>query len=204
MRGGLLDFYEEINTMFAVVLVFSIYGRNQDFFLLSFSTIMIHIGKRYLRILSSIVISILILIASSSEVLAYDLSSQDISKGDEIIQKINTIINTKPPSQQQSSKEYILSLLEQFQMTSQANERLSALIGYVIGSVKGGTNPSPTTASLPADEATGAQVYSPAITYSTGQTFTWSGATVTVTAPGVGTSSTKATGCDTNDIVVWA
>ena len=190
--------------MFAVVLVFSIYGRNQDFFLLSFSTIMIHIGKRYLRILSSIVISILILIASSSEVLAYDLSSQDISKGDEIIQKINTIINTKPPSQQQSSKEYILSLLEQFQMTSQANERLSALIGYVIGSVKGGTNPSPTTASLPADEATGAQVYSPAITYSTGQTFTWSGATVTVTAPGVGTSSTKATGCDTNDIVVWA
>ena len=42
-------------------------------------------------------------------------------------------------------------------------------------------------------------------TYTVGQTFTQSGAIVTVTGSGVGVASTKALStCDTNDIVVWA
>ena len=45
--------------------------------------------------------------------------------------------------------------------------------------------------------------YSSSTTYTSGQAFTWNGATVTVTATGLGTSSTKSTGCDTNDIVIW-
>ena len=46
--------------------------------------------------------------------------------------------------------------------------------------------------------------YSSSMTYTPGQAFTWNGATVTVTATGLGTSSTKAiAGCDTNDIAVW-
>ena len=45
--------------------------------------------------------------------------------------------------------------------------------------------------------------YSSSTTYTPGQAFTWNGATVTVTATGLGTSSTKSPGCDTNDIVIW-
>ena len=45
--------------------------------------------------------------------------------------------------------------------------------------------------------------YSSSTTYSTGQVFTWSGATVTVTGTGVGISSTTVIGCNAPDTVVW-
>ena len=48
-----------------------------------------------------------------------------------------------------------------------------------------------------------ASPYSSSTTYTPGQAFTYNGATISVTATGLGTSSTKTTGCDTNDIVVW-
>lgn len=49
-----------------------------------------------------------------------------------------------------------------------------------------------------------ASAYSSATTYTAGQAFIYSGATVTVSATGIGTSSTKADlACDTNDIAVW-
>ena len=52
---------------------------------------------------------------------------------------------------------------------------------------------------------TTAPIYSSSTTYSSGQTFSWSGATITASAiVGVGSSSTKVSGCDTNDIAVWS
>lgn len=49
-----------------------------------------------------------------------------------------------------------------------------------------------------------ALAYSSLTTYTAGQQFMYSGAIVTVTSTGIGSSSTKAdSNCDTNDIVVW-
>ena len=45
--------------------------------------------------------------------------------------------------------------------------------------------------------------YSPSIVYSTGQAFTWSGATITVTSTGVGVSNTTIDNCNTPDIAIW-
>ena len=50
---------------------------------------------------------------------------------------------------------------------------------------------------------TDGQPYISSLAYSAGQNFTWNGATVTVTGPGMGTSSTTTPGCDTPDIAVW-
>ncbi len=47
------------------------------------------------------------------------------------------------------------------------------------------------------------QAYNSALTYTIGQTFTWSGATVTASGTNIGTSSTISPGCDTPDIVIW-
>ena len=46
--------------------------------------------------------------------------------------------------------------------------------------------------------------YSSSTAYSSGQVFAWSGATITVTGTGIGTSSTTISGCNTPDIAVWS
>ena len=47
-------------------------------------------------------------------------------------------------------------------------------------------------------------LYDPSVLYASGQTFTYSGATVTVSGTGIGFSSTRATPyCNTNDLVIW-
>ena len=49
-----------------------------------------------------------------------------------------------------------------------------------------------------------AVAYSSTTTYITGDTFSYNGANITVTAPGIGVASTKANpASDTNDIAVW-
>ena len=48
-----------------------------------------------------------------------------------------------------------------------------------------------------------APAYSSLTTYTVGQIFSYNGATVTVSATGMGTSSTTITGCNTPDTVVW-
>ena len=49
-----------------------------------------------------------------------------------------------------------------------------------------------------------APAYSSSTTYTIGQTFSYNGATITVTAPGIGVANTKANpASDTNDIAVW-
>ena len=48
-----------------------------------------------------------------------------------------------------------------------------------------------------------APAYSSSTLYSTGNTFSWSGANIAVTGTGIGTSSTTVAGCNTPDTVIW-
>jgi hypothetical protein len=49
-----------------------------------------------------------------------------------------------------------------------------------------------------------APAYSATTTYAANQTFSYNGATITVTSPGIGVASTKAdSACDTYDIALW-
>ena len=50
-----------------------------------------------------------------------------------------------------------------------------------------------------------APTYSSSTTYGSGQVFAWSGTTITASPTvGVGSSSTKVSGCDTPDIAIWS
>ena len=87
---------------------------------------------RYRKVLALVIFFVLGVTTLGGSVLAYDLTAQDVVRGDTIVQKINTFVDNKPRLQRKQFKEHIITLLEQLQSQSSANDQLSALVGYVV------------------------------------------------------------------------
>ena len=176
-------------------------------------------GRETYRKILSVAVLFLSFVAFGGIALAYDLTAQDETIGNTVVQKINTIVSQKPQDQQDTFRQHVIALLGQLQNRYQSDDRMFALVGYVenalqntdntiMGMITNGLS-NQTSSSTPTDISTPPatpiiQYYSSLTTYTTGQQFMWNGATITVTDNGVGSASTTTAGCDTPDVAVWS
>ena len=140
--------------------------------------------------MSITIFSIVIVIVFGNNVLAYDFTPQDTVRGDMIVQRIDAMLSQKPKNVQFDIRTKLILELYRYGEQYKTNERLYALVSYVVHALIDHNNPSNTKSLL--------TLYVP------GQTFVWNGATIMVTGTGIGVSSTTYPGCDTPDTAVWS
>lgn len=74
-----------------------------------------------------------------SSTFAYDLTDKEKTKGDTIVSKIMMIITKRPEEKREKLTKSVVTQLEGLQERARKNEKMAALIGYVVEKMKSGT-----------------------------------------------------------------